>query len=78
MAKLKEKTKTPIVVLVKQEDDLNQIISHLQNKDEVIVNVSLVSLNYSYRVIDFLSGFVMGLDGKRKKIEDKIYSFKLP
>ena len=77
MARVKDKIRTPKVILVKKEDDLEVIINYLKNKEEVIVNVSLISLSYSYRIIDFLSGYVMGLNGTRKKIEDKIYSFKL-
>ena len=43
----------------------------------MIVNVSLVSIKERYRVIDFLSGFVMAYQGKRKKLEENIYSFKI-
>ena len=43
MARLKDKIKTPKVILVKKEDDLEVIINYLKNKEEVIVNVSLIS-----------------------------------
>ena len=45
--------------------------------DEVIVNVSNVELKSRYRYIDFISGYVMALNGKRCKLEENIYSFKI-
>ena len=75
--KQKKKSKTPKVILVKSELDTNVILEYLLSKEEVIVNVSLISLIQSYKVIYFLSGYVMACNGQRKKIEDKIYSFKI-
>ena len=77
MAKLKKNYITPKVILVENDEDLETILSLLKNGNEVIVNVSLVDLKTSYRIIDFISGYVMAFCGKRKKIEEKIYSFKL-
>ena len=74
MGRVKNKFITPVVILLKDYNELDNIITLLKDKKEVIVNVSLLSLKDAYRVIDFLSGFVMGLDGVRKKIEDKIKS----
>lgn len=77
MAKVKRVIITPKVILVKENDDLNRVLNYLQNDEEVIVNVSLLDMKASYRIVNFLSGYVYAYNGKRKKLEDKIYSFKL-
>lgn len=68
---------TSKVILYKEEKDLETICYLLKTGNEVIINVSLVDISKRYRVIDFVSGFVMAYSGKRKKIESNIYSFKI-
>lgn len=77
MGRIKKVVITAKVVLYKDEIDLDRIVLYLRQGDEVIVNVSLIELKDRYRVIDFLSGFIMAFQGKRKKIEENIYSFKI-
>ena len=77
MGRIKKVYITPKVILFKGEMDLETSIEYLRLGNEVIVNVSLVSIKERYRVIDFLSGFVMAYQGKRKKLEENIYSFKI-
>ena len=77
MTKLKKNIITPRVILIKENNDMDKILSFLRSGDEVIVNVSLIDIKDSIRVINFLSGFVYAYNGKRNKIEDKIYMFKL-
>lgn len=77
MAKVKKIFSPPKVILAKDNNDLENILFLLKKGDEVIVNFSLLDLYDSYRMIYFLSGFVMAFQGKREKIEEKIYTFKL-
>ena len=77
MTRVKKNFITPKVILYKNYEDLEEILNLLKNGNEVIVNVSLVDVKTSYRIIDFISGYVMAFCGKRQKIEEKIYSFKL-
>ena len=77
MTRTKKKSITPKVILIKCDEDINKVIGMLKNGDEVIVNVSLLEKIDSYKVIYFLSGFTFAYEGKRNKIEDKIYLFKL-
>ena len=77
MVKTINKNLTPKVILVKGNEDLEKIISFLKLGQEVIVNVSLISLKDMYRIIYFISGFVFSYGGKKTKIEEKIYMFKL-
>ena len=77
MGRTKKLYNTPKVILICDELDLERILMHLKNGDEVIVNVSNVELKFRYRYIDFISGYVMALNGKRCKLEENIYSFKI-
>jgi FtsZ-interacting cell division protein YlmF len=77
MGRVKLISKTPKVILYRNYEDLENILNLLKDGEEVIVNISLVDIKTSYRIIDFVSGFVMAFNGKRKKIENKIYSFKI-
>lgn len=77
MGRLKKTYTTPKVILINDDLDLERIIMHIKNEDEVIVNVSLLDIKLRYRYIDFLSGYIMALNGKRKKLEENIYSFKI-
>ena len=77
MGRTKKNFVTPKVIVIKDFSSLDGVLELLKKGDEVIVNVTLLDIKDSYRIIDFLSGYVMAFCGKRKKIEDKIYSFKL-
>ena len=41
MARVKDKIRTPKVILVKKEDDLEVIINYLKNKEEVITIINV-------------------------------------
>ena len=77
MGRIKKVYVTPKVILFKEDIDLDRCILYLRQGEEIIVNVSIVELKDRYRVIAFISGFVMAFNGKRKKLEENIYSFKI-
>lgn len=77
MVRTRKNFKTPKVLLIKDDYDLEMICSLLKAKEELILNISLIDIKTRYRLIDFISGFVYAFSGERKKIEDNIYSFKI-
>lgn len=58
-------------------DEINPIVTLLKNQRPVIVNLNNLDSKNKYRIIDFLSGFVFALQGKREKLEIGIYLFYL-
>lgn len=77
MGRIKKVHITSKVILYKDSIDLDRCILFLRQGEEVIINVSLVTCIEKIKVIYFISGFVMAFNGKRKKIEENIYSFKI-
>ena len=63
------------VYIVKSFDDVNQICQAIKEKYIVIVNVNAVP--HKARYIDFISGYIFALGGKRTKLEDNIFSFQI-
>ncbi len=66
---------TPRVFLLMNYHEVQDIANHLLVSQPVIVNVSNLITKDKYRVIDFLSGVIYVLDGKRLKLEQNIYLF---
>ena len=68
---------TPKVILVKSKKDIYNCINSLNDHKTIIVNITTLSIENKYRIIDFLSGYIFALKGKREKIEDDIYTFSI-
>ena len=78
MSRVKKKEAiTPIVFLLKNQENVKCCIDTLKKNKQIIINLSLLDNDKRYRVIDFLSGFVFALNGNREKLEDLIYLFSL-
>ncbi len=73
----KKSGNAPRVFMVMNYNEAQEIANHLLAKQDVIVNVSNLITKDKYRVIDFLSGVVYALEGKRLKLEPNIYLFSL-
>jgi len=54
-------------------DDVMDITKRLQNKTIVTINLELVDVELSQRIIDFVSGSVYALDGGVMKLADNVY-----
>lgn len=77
MSRVKSKSVTPKVFLVKGRDNVYDCIQVLLENKSLIVNVSSLEVKDKLRVIDFLSGYIFALKGTREKLEDNIYVFTL-
>jgi len=71
------KTSQPTIVHItpKSFDDVMDIAKRLQNKTIVSINLALVDVVLSKRIIDFVSGAVYALDGGVMKLADNVYLF---
>jgi len=56
-------------------DDVMDIAKKLQNKTIVTINLALVDIELSRRIIDFVSGTIYALDGGIMKLADNVYLF---
>lgn len=74
---VKVKHVAPIVYNVTSYYEIEGIAKNLFSKQSIIVNLSNLEIRDKYRVIDFLSGVVYSLKGKREKLEDNIYIFSV-
>jgi Uncharacterized protein conserved in bacteria len=54
-------------------EDVRDIADHLQNKMIVTINLTLVDVSISKRIIDFASGAVYALDGGIIKLAEDVY-----
>lgn len=78
MSKIKKNNLLPPkVIIVKTKEDINNCLSSLIENKQIIINLSSCELLLKYRIVDFLSGYVYGINGIREKIEENIYSFRL-
>lgn len=69
---------TPKVFMLSNYYEVEQIARNLFVEQSVIVNLTNLSTKEKYRVVDFLSGVIYSLDGKRIKLENNIYLFTPP
>ncbi|SPF54604.1 Cell division protein SepF [Candidatus Desulfosporosinus infrequens] len=69
------KTSQPIIVHItpKAFDDVMDLVKRLQNKTIVTINLALVDVALSNRIIDFANGAVYALDGGVLKLADNVY-----
>lgn len=74
---VKVKHVAPIVYNVTSYYEIEGIAKNLFSKQSIIVNLSNLDVKDKYRVIDFLSGVVYSLKGKREKLEENIYIFSV-
>lgn len=74
---LKKGTKqiTPKVYMVSNYYEVEDIAKNLFLNQSVIVNLTNLITKDKYRVVDFLSGVIYSVDGKRSKLENNIYLF---
>lgn len=78
MSRVKNRNSTtPIVFLLKDQENVKSCIESLVSNKQIIINLTLLSNEKRYRVIDFLSGYVFALNGNREKLEDLIYLFSI-
>ena len=54
-------------------DDVMDLVKRLQNKTIVTINLALVDVALSTRIIDFANGAVYALDGGVMKLADNVY-----
>lgn len=65
----------PSVYFPQNFQDVEHIIDCLQSGHSAIVNVSNMNTKDRYRILDFLSGYIYAVHGKRKKLEECIFLF---
>lgn len=72
---LPSKTKPPTIVHITPMafDDVMDIAKRLQDKTIVTINLALVEVALSRRIIDFASGAVYALDGGIMQLADSVY-----
>jgi len=72
---LLSKTSQPTIVHItpKAFDDVMDITKRLQDKIIVTINLALLDVALSKRIIDFVSGAVYALDGGIMKLADNVY-----
>lgn len=68
---------TPRVYLIRNEDEIYDLIDGLKKYRQIIVNLTNLNTNKKCRIIDFLSGYIYALNGFREKLEDNIYAFTI-
>lgn len=68
---------TPRVFIIKDFDEIIDLIVSLNDCHQVIINLSNLELSSRYRIVDFLSGYIYARNGKRNKLEDNIYMFSI-
>ncbi|MBM3267383.1 MAG: cell division protein SepF [Candidatus Sericytochromatia bacterium] len=56
-------------------DDALSIISHLREKRQVILNLHTVPADERQRLVDFLSGATLALDGYQERVSETIFAF---
>jgi len=69
------KTSQPTIVHItpKSFDDVMDITKRLQDKTIVTINLALVEVAVSKRIVDFASGAVYALDGEIMKLAENVY-----
>ncbi len=67
---------TPSVFFPHDYKEIDGILLALENEHPVIVNFTHLEDTKKYRMLDFLSGYIYGTNGKREKLEDNIFMFK--
>ncbi|EGW41915.1 cell division protein SepF [Desulfosporosinus sp. OT] len=72
---LPPKTLQPTIVHITPNafDDVMEIAKRLRDKMIVTINLELVDVKLSKRIIDFVSGTVYALDGGIMKLADNVY-----
>lgn len=68
---------SPKVIIVKSFSDIDEIVIELKSHQPLIINTGNLKSRDAFRVIDFISGFCYGLNGKSQKIDDYIYRFEI-
>lgn len=74
---MNKKSITPKVFIVKDLSQMIDCVASLIENKQIIINISFLDLMMKQRIIDFLSGYIYALNGKREKFEDNIYIFSL-
>ena len=74
---LLKKEVPPKVIIVKNVEQVDEIIKFLNNHVPLIVNVGKMDIRSGYRMIDFLTGYCFAKDGTYKKIDKLIYRFEI-
>ena len=72
---IKEDVNAPIIHIVSCIQESEKIAIELMQAKPVIINLTNISTNDKYRIIDFLSGVIFSLQGRRIKLEKNIYLF---
>ena len=75
LVSLLPKTPQPTIVHItpKEFDDVIDIAKRLQDKMIITLNLTLVDVALSKRIVDFASGAVYALDGGVLKLADNVY-----
>ena len=65
------------VVICEPEDfaEAESLADHLKNRRQVILNLEKTPDEYSQRIVDFLSGTTLALEGNSKKLGKTIFIF---
>lgn len=68
------------VIVIKPADfaSVEDIATHLKERNPVVVNLEALDLGESKRIIDFLSGTIFALDGRLRKIGARVFIFTPP
>ena len=61
--------------ILNKYDDVQKIANHILNGSEAIVDLSNLEKGTAIRTTDFLSGLIYAIEGKVRKLEDKVYHF---
>ncbi|MEG1662906.1 MAG: cell division protein SepF [Clostridia bacterium] len=56
-------------------DDVQMLIDHLKNHEQVIVDFSDINHESVYRILDFMSGAIYALGGSIKEITKNVFLF---
>lgn len=64
-----------VVIEPRAFEEALEIIDHLRVKKSVILNLHLLDMSQSQRVVDFLSGATHAIDGHQQRIGDGVFIF---
>ncbi len=64
-----------IVLEPKAFEDALDMIEHLRNRKSVLLNLHMLDMSQSQRVVDFLSGATHAIEGHQQRIGDGVFMF---
>lgn len=64
-----------VVVEPKSYDEAQDIVEHLKNRRPVIVNLEHVDTDVARRIVDFVSGATLAVNGSQQKVGGGIFLF---